>query len=238
MIGEKTDTFALTSPDELAACGVRIHGDAAVNQIQVAASLLARKEVLDVFLHGVGNSLTLRDGCTASGRVVFTGDGAEVSIGGFAHHNNLDVWMYTGSKFHWGDRSVSYGVRAWVDGGVTMSVGDDCLFSEGIQMRTSDHHSLIDLTTMAQINFPADLTVGRHVWVGPGVSILKGVSIDDGSVVGAASVVTQSIGRTELWVGTPARRLRGNVSWVDTHPANPAQIEGLATMGLVRSDVN
>jgi chloramphenicol O-acetyltransferase type B len=38
--------------------------------------------------------------------------------------------------------------------------------------------------------------------------LLKGVQIEDGAVIGAASVVTKNVGSFEVWAGNPAGRIR------------------------------
>ncbi len=213
--------------------GLRVFGAPQGNRVMVHEAAARLAQPFDVFFQtGSDNVLRLEEGCRATGRAVFNGSGAQASIGGHAHAN-LDVWMYGGGRFSWGNRSVCYGMRAWVHGEKSMVIGDDCLFSEGIHLRTSDHHSVIDLDSLSQINFPADLHIGRHVWIGPDVLVMKGVTIGDGSIVGARSVVTRPIGAAELWIGSPARRVRRNVSWVDTHPAIPIQVSQLAEMGIV-----
>ena len=50
--------------------------------------------------------------------------------------------------------------------------------------------------------------IGERCWIGAHVTILKGVSIGDGSVVGAGSVVTKSLPPRVIAVGNPARVLR------------------------------
>lgn len=54
----------------------------------------------------------------------------------------------------------------------------------------------------------APVTIGAHVWVGMGCIILKGVTIGDGAVIGAGSVVTRDIPANTLAAGSPARVLR------------------------------
>ncbi len=51
-------------------------------------------------------------------------------------------------------------------------------------------------------------SVGKRVSIGSGSTILCGVSIGDGAMVGAGSVVTKSIPAGELWAGVPARFMR------------------------------
>ncbi|NJS39780.1 MAG: CatB-related O-acetyltransferase [Rhodobacteraceae bacterium] len=55
---------------------------------------------------------------------------------------------------------------------------------------------------------PRNLTIGNDVWIGANVTIMSGITIDDGAVVGANSTVTRSIGPYEIWGGNPARFIR------------------------------
>ena len=50
----------------------------------------------------------------------------------------------------------------------------------------------------------APVTIGKRVFVGGHCIILKGVTIGDGAVVGAGSVVTKDIPAGEIWAGNPA----------------------------------
>ena len=51
------------------------------------------------------------------------------------------------------------------------------------------------------------ITIGNDVAIGSGAAILA-VSICDGAVIGAGSVVTKSISEKGVWAGNPARLLR------------------------------
>ena len=53
------------------------------------------------------------------------------------------------------------------------------------------------------------VTIGRDVWVGGGAIILPGVSIGDGAVIGAGSVVTRDVPAGQTVVGNPARSRDG-----------------------------
>ena len=50
--------------------------------------------------------------------------------------------------------------------------------------------------------------IGERCWLGAHVTVLKGVSIGDDTVIGAGSVVTKSLPPRVIAVGNPARVLR------------------------------
>lgn len=52
------------------------------------------------------------------------------------------------------------------------------------------------------------VTIGNDVWIGHGAVLMPGVTVGDGAVVGANSVLTAPVGPYEIWAGVPARRLR------------------------------
>ncbi|MFX0124505.1 MAG: acyltransferase [Candidatus Hodarchaeota archaeon] len=53
-----------------------------------------------------------------------------------------------------------------------------------------------------------DIHIGHDVWIGARCVILAGVSIGDGSVIGAGSVVTRDIPPFSVAVGAPAKVLK------------------------------
>lgn len=52
------------------------------------------------------------------------------------------------------------------------------------------------------------VTIGHDVWLGYNSIILSGITIGNGSVVAAGSVVTKDIGPYEIWGGNPAKFIR------------------------------
>jgi acetyltransferase-like isoleucine patch superfamily enzyme len=51
---------------------------------------------------------------------------------------------------------------------------------------------------------PRPISIGERVWMGARVTVLKGVSVGDGAVIGAGSVVTRDIPPGVLAAGVPA----------------------------------
>ena len=55
------------------------------------------------------------------------------------------------------------------------------------------------------LEFGRSVSIGRNVWIGGGAIILPGVSIEDGALIGAGSVVTRDVPAGATAFGNPAR---------------------------------
>lgn len=53
--------------------------------------------------------------------------------------------------------------------------------------------------------------IGKDVWIGANAIVLKGVTIGDGAILGAGSVVTKNIPPYEIWAGVPAKFIKERV---------------------------
>lgn len=56
--------------------------------------------------------------------------------------------------------------------------------------------------------FGGDVTIGHHVWIASGVTILANLNIADGTVVAAGSVVVKSTSEKDIVAGNPAKLIR------------------------------
>lgn len=54
----------------------------------------------------------------------------------------------------------------------------------------------------------AACTIGNDVWIGHGATVLPGVNISSGAVVGAGAVVTKDVNPFEIVAGVPAKVIR------------------------------
>jgi acetyltransferase-like isoleucine patch superfamily enzyme len=103
---------------------------------------------------------------------------------------------------------------AAVESNVRITIGEDCMFSHSIELRTGDSHSIIDNNTGKRINYPKDVIIGKHVWIGAYSKILKGVHIEDNSVIALGSIVTDNVKSNCIYGGVPAKLLKTNISWI------------------------
>lgn len=68
------------------------------------------------------------------------------------------------------------------------------------------------LETFRAIDQPGDTVIGNDVWMGRGATILPGITIGDGAVIGACSVVTKDVSAYQVIAGNPARPIRSRFS--------------------------
>lgn len=65
-----------------------------------------------------------------------------------------------------------------------------------------------DYSTLALPDTSAPIVIGRHVWIGGNTTLLPGIVIGEGAVIGAGSVVTKDIPPFTVAVGNPAKVIK------------------------------
>jgi acetyltransferase-like isoleucine patch superfamily enzyme len=89
-----------------------------------------------------------------------------------------------------------------------ISIGEDAHIGPDAVVMDSDSHAIAPSTRPVA----APIEIGDHVWIGARAMILKGVTIGEGAVIAAASVVTKDVAPGTLVAGSPARYVR-DVTW-------------------------
>jgi maltose O-acetyltransferase len=119
------------------------------------------------------------------------------------------VRIYRGSRVRLGSRVVLNDmVHIWGAGGLT--VGDDTLVASHVAITTQTHdvdalsHGLLYRET----SVARPINIGRNVWIGTGAIILPGITIGDGAIVAAGSVITRDVAEGTLVAGVPAKFVR------------------------------
>ena len=104
--------------------------------------------------------------------------------------------------------------RIYVVDGSTFKLGNGCMLSDRIEIRTTDNHSILDRTTSRRLNYEEDVIIQDNVWIGTGATILKGAEIAEGCIVGASSVITRKhTVPFSIIAGNPAKNIKSNVIW-------------------------
>lgn len=177
---------------------------------------------------GTGNVLYCEEGVKLNGTIRFPGNNALVVLRASNHLYRLDLTVHNHCLFYSGNGSYFNGaLHAICSEGCSIVLGDDCLYSFGIWIRTADPHLVYDATSKRRLNPSKDVLVGDHVWVGQDAMILKGTHIGSGSILGARAVTSGELCSNASWAGVPARCLREDIFWDDAcvHPWTPEQTE-------------
>jgi len=97
--------------------------------------------------------------------------------------------------------------------GTQVVIGDDCMLSNGIEIRSDDSHAIYSVRTGKRVNVSESIRIGDHVWIAKHATIMGGVTIGSGSVIGFRSVVTSDVPNNCVAVGAPARVVRRDIAW-------------------------
>ena len=84
-----------------------------------------------------------------------------------------------------------------------IEIGDDCTFAPNVRIIAHDASTrrITGFTRLARV------VIERDCFIGDSALILPGVTVGEGSIVGAGSVVTRSVPKGSVVVGNPARVL-------------------------------
>lgn len=88
------------------------------------------------------------------------------------------------------------------NGGV--SIGSNVAIARGCQILTSNHIYDGDALPWDHASTHKPVVIGDNVWIGADVIILPGVTLHEGAVVGAGSVVTRDVPKCGIVAGNPA----------------------------------
>ena len=104
--------------------------------------------------------------------------------------------------------------------GSFVSIAPDVILQDGGGHRTDwvtvfplrDSLGLPGAREDGHFSIKGDTLIGNDVWIGRGARVLSGVTIADGAVVGAYSVVTKDVAPYTIVGGNPAREIRKRFS--------------------------
>lgn len=127
---------------------------------------------------------------------------------------NVDIWISDGSVIEIGHNTHFTGnIHIACIEGKKVHIGERCLFSNQITLRTGDSHSILDQNGH-RINQAEDIWIGDHVWIGQQVTLLKGARIEKDCVIGTKALVTGKKFRSNvILAGIPAKVIKEDISW-------------------------
>lgn len=183
------------------------------NTIDAPCALLKKTHIR---IKGDNNQIIIEDFAVLKGASLYiNGSGNVIRIGPWSHLAGTDLFIEDdGGRITIGSRTKFLGkTHLAVIEGTGISIGEDCLFSTDVQLRTGDSHSILDLQGR-RINASEDIVLGDHVWVGTQAFCTKGARVASHSIIGARALVTKAFDVPNCALaGVPAKVVRRDVDW-------------------------
>lgn len=125
-------------------------------------------------------------------------NGVKLSAWGNENHSEIII----GSNTAIGDRTE-------IHAGQRIEIGSGCNIAWNVCIMDRDYH---------KFNTPTEefkpVKIEDNVWIGCNCIILKGVTVGEGAVIAAGSVVTKDVPPKTLVGGNPAKVLKEDVYWI------------------------
>ena len=167
---------------------IRVSGDLVLDIAQGAKIVHC-----DISVQGKGNHL-------------FIGEGSVL------RHTQIEI-IGENSSIEIGKNSIiGHGSYLSAKEGKKLIIGDGCMLSRNARLMTSDGHFIYKNGQL--INRGSDIVLKNNVWLADNVTVLKGVSMGDGSIAGINSTVTKDVVSKSIVAGNPAKLIQSDIeSW-------------------------
>jgi acetyltransferase-like isoleucine patch superfamily enzyme/coenzyme F420-reducing hydrogenase beta subunit len=152
---------------------------------------------------GVGRSVKFKEWT----RIHIESWSALIIKDGFSFNSGSYIWLTHSGTLEIGSGFINEG--ATITCACYIKIGKNVHIARDAAIRDYDGHYIEtpDYRTIKPI------TIGDNVWIGYGATILKGVTIGDGAVIAAKSVITKDVPAHCVVAGIPAKVIRDNIYW-------------------------
>ena len=135
-------------------------------------------------------------------------DGAKLQVDDdFKVFSGGIITVLKGAKLRLGGGYISNDVR--ISCHDSINIGKNVAIAAEVIIRDSDNHEI----SYNGYEKTKPIVIGNHVWIGMRAMILKGVTIGDGAIIAAGSVVTKDVPANSLVGGVPAKIIKENIEW-------------------------
>jgi acetyltransferase-like isoleucine patch superfamily enzyme len=103
--------------------------------------------------------------------------------------------------------NTTIGYHNFIFASKEIRIGKNCLIAPFVYLVDSNHQIARNKLINQQPNEAASLIIGDDVWIASNTTILKGVTIGDGAVIGAHSLVNKDVEPYTIVAGSPAKKI-------------------------------
>ena len=124
----------------------------------------------------------------------------------------VSLYLYDGGA---GDARIILGNGTYVGRNTNIAaycpvtIGADVMIAPYCHINSCNHcFGRRDIPISQQGLAPEPIVIGDGAWIGTHVVVLAGVTIGEGAIIGAGSVVTKDVPSYQIWAGVPARYIK------------------------------
>lgn len=110
------------------------------------------------------------------------------------------------------ERDAVIGIRNIVNVETAITIGAGSELSWDVELLDTDFHDIVKPDGTPHVR-SSPIVIGRHVLIGAGATVLKGVTIGDGAIVAARSVVVKDVPAGAVVGGNPAKVIGAAADW-------------------------
>lgn len=142
---------------------------------------------------------------------LYVSENATLEVGAVDIFSGSRITVNPGASLKLGNMKMNQGVV--IECFRSITIGNDVGIAEGVAIRDSDNHPIIINDCAISQDVSAPIVIEDHVWIGMNAIVLRGVTIGEGAIVAAGSVVSRNVPPHSLVSGVPAKVIANNVSW-------------------------
>lgn len=124
-----------------------------------------------------------------------------------AHKSSVcryDVWIKYGENIFIGENS-RIGPKCILGAKSPIIIGENVVISSGVHIETAGLDRTIGPPFNSHTSKP--IVIENNCWIGSSTLILGGVTIGEGSIIGAGVIITKNVKPNSIIVGSPSRVL-------------------------------
>lgn len=175
-------------------------------------------EGISIIINGNSNKIDIHFGFVINSTIRLCSNNSEIIINRSNHIDSLHIHTDVGDrqKLIWGENSTINGGLIFMPApDAKCIIGNNCMFSWGINILCADAHPIIDVNTGEILNKNLQgVIIGDNCWLAQGVTITKNAILKNNTIVGAQSIVSKEFENEGIIIaGNPARVIKKNVKW-------------------------
>ncbi len=129
------------------------------------------------------------------------------TTGNFSFFYDCDILVFENGTLELGSGFSNSNVKIRCKNNI--KIGKNVAISHDVTIMDSDAHNI----SYEGYQMTKPIIIGDNVWIGSRALIMKGVSIGEGAIIAAGSVVTKDVPASSMVAGVPAKVIKENIKW-------------------------